>query len=120
MIDAGVSEPAKPAFCSPSSQEIRRYFENRGLLSRDPQDLLHWKGALGGWTDDDGVHGHIFFIAGRLTENGIITAIRTVEGNADFTPDNAVASEVRRTPVTREGHRLWFLNCSFEPGGQWW
>lgn len=112
----------KPFPGSAGSQALKARFENLGLLSRDPQDLLSWKGALGGWTDaDDPSHGHVFFISGRLTDpDGKVVAVQTVEGNSDSAPHNAVNCLKRIVPVTAEGHEVWFLNTSEFVGGGWW
>lgn len=105
---------------SASSLGIRNWFEARQLLSWDPQDMANWKGAVAGWTNDDG-HGHVFFVAKRLTNpSGKIVAIETVEGNSG--PDggrdgDGVYAHRRIVPVTAEGHKLWFCNTSHLPGG---
>ena len=108
---------------SGSSQAIKRWFESHGLLSHDAQDLKHWRGALAGWTDADGAHGHIFLVGQRFTDDsGHITSIGTAEYNTG--PDggrdgDGAYSKHRIVPIDR-GHKLWFLNCSNIPGGAWW
>ena len=105
---------------SGGSQSLLAHFEQLGLVSRDPQDLLNWKGALGGWTDPGGAHGHVFFIKGRLTdEDGKVVKIATIEGNAGPGRGGVVAL-VRDVPTTAEGHDVWFLNVSEFVGGSWW
>lgn len=102
------------------SQSLLAHFEQLGLASDDPQDLLNWKGALGGWTDAGGAHGHVFFIKGRLTdENGQVVKVATIEGNAGPARGGVVAL-VRDVPTTAEGHDLWFLDVSGFIGGSWW
>lgn len=110
-----------PAFTTESSQAIMRYFRGENLLSHEPQDLKSWKGCIAGWTDaNDPAHGHVFFVAGRLTDkDGKLVAIKTIEGNAG-PGRGGVVSETRTVPVTGEGHKLWFCNCSDMPGGAWW
>lgn len=110
---------------SASSQAIKRYAEQHDLLSHDPQDLMKWKGAVAGWTDADGAHGHVFFVSERLTnDHKMILAIRTVEGNTspqDGARDGqGVYSIERKVPVAYPGHRLWFVNTSGFAGGSWW
>jgi hypothetical protein len=112
---------------SGGSQAIRRSFERWGKLSRDPQDLLAWKGALGGWTDqDDPAHGHIFFIKGRLTDNlGRVTGLRTLEANTS--PDTmgrdgqGMFELVRRIDDLAKHHpNFWFCRTDDISGGEPW
>ncbi len=105
---------------SGGSQSLLAHFERLGLVSRDPQDLMNWKGALGGWTDPGGAHGHVFFVKGRLTDaSGQVVKIATIEGNAGPGRGSVVAL-VRDTPTTIEGHELWFLDVGGFEGGSWW
>lgn len=112
---------------SASSQYIKKWFEDRGLLSRDPQDLLKWTGAIAGWTNQpDTSHGHIFLVAGRgtTTLGGVqrVINIKSFEGNTNSQGgrdgDGAYA-RIRQVPVDND-HRLWFCNTGSIPGGQWW
>ena len=50
----GAQETAAPFPGDGGSQSLLAHFEQLGLASDDPQDLLNWKGALGGWTDPGG------------------------------------------------------------------
>jgi hypothetical protein len=105
---------------SGGSQAILHSFRFAGLVSDDPQDLLKWRGALFVWTDPDGVHGHIGFITGRLTDDGgKVVAVETIEGNAGPGSGGVVALR-RIVPVTQEGHRMHFLDTSSFMGGAWW
>lgn len=105
---------------SGSSQEIKRAFRSADRYSEDPQDLLGWKGALAGWTNDDGQHGHIFFVKGRLTgANGKVTHLRTLEANTNprtLGRDGEGFYELKR-PVNTIG---WYLDTSEIKGGAWW
>lgn len=114
---------------SGSSQAIKHSFDRIGTSS-DPQDLMKWGGALGVWTDSDGVHGHIFMIVGRLTdEHGAVYAIDTIEGNITHIRHHTNAAletvpggcyrNVRNVPVS-DGHKLLFLNTTNLKGGSWW
>jgi len=127
-----VAGGAAPAFASASSQGIRRWFEDHGLLNHDAQALLKWRGALFGWTDADGAHGHIGLVSGRLTAadpnesafaGSRVIGIETIEGNASSgggeRPIEGVFSH-RRTVPESCGHALWFCNTSDLPGGAWW
>jgi len=117
-LDAPAGLPPFPG--SGGSQSLLAHFEQLGLVSRDPQDLLNWKGALSGWTDPGGAHGHVFFIKGRLTDpHGQVVKVATIEGNAGPGRGGVVAL-IRDVPTTYEGHDLWFLNVSGFEGGSWW
>lgn len=125
-----------------SSQAIKRWFKGKGWLSTDPQDLLHWDGAVGGWTNvGDQWHGHVFMIVGRLTtrdENGNLrlVGIRTIEGNTNAAgsrdgsgiyqltrmlfPDGMFYPVDSRGRKAGPGHKLWFCDTSRIKGGTWW
>jgi hypothetical protein len=106
-------------FRSASSQAIRRWFESKGMLSRDPSAMLGWRGALFGWTNADRIHGHIGLVRARLVEGGRIVAIGTVEGNTSAKGSrNGDGVYALRRPVL--SRRFWFLNCGELPGGAWW
>lgn len=109
---------------SGSSQAIKRAFRERGLYSEDPQDILEWKGALGGWTNKDKVHGHIFMISHRLTNaQGKLLRIGTAEANTSAATggrDGEGCFELTREIPVDRGHRLWFLRCDGIKGGAWW
>lgn len=120
MHDAGVN-PADPWFKTASSQQMKRLAEAKGKFFTDPQHLLNCKGAIAGWTDPDGAHGHIMLVIGRLTDaHGKVVAIKTIEGNSDTRPHNEIASIVRDCPVTQTGHALWFIDISDVPGCAYW
>lgn len=130
-----------------SSQAIRRYFEAKEKgepgqwFSRDPQKLLEWQGAVGGWTNPgDSAHGHVFPIEGRLTRKAasglVVTGIRTIEFNSDLSGDRdgqGCFRLTRRRLVNRTWkvesaqkklvglpRDLWFCNTSRFKGGAWW
>lgn len=122
---------------SASSQAIKQAFKQRGLMSTDPQAILGWHGAIGGWTDvNDPSHGHIFLITGRLTISGNLVAIQTIEGNTNGlgSEDGNGCFAKRRILSTQDGqfyaaiengiggpgHRLWFLDTSGIVGGRVW
>lgn len=109
---------------SGSSQALKKAFDKSDRYSEDPQDLLKWRGALGGWTSvGDPAHGHIFFVAGRLTDkSGVIVAIQTIEFNTSIagSRDGEGVYELRRVVPIDRGHKLWFLDTSEILGGQWW
>jgi hypothetical protein len=111
-----------PDFNSASSQTIRRWFEERGWLSFDPQDLLRWKGALFGWTNPDRAHGHIGFVRKRFTKLGRVVSIGTLEGNTNSrlerNGDGAYA--LHRSIAAMDDKPLWFLNTTELEGGRWW
>ena len=118
---AGVGFPM-----SGSSQHILAWFRARGWAFEDPQRLLRCKGALGGWTDPDGAHGHIFFVRGRLTNtSGCVVALETLEYNTS--PETQGAQGQGAYALRRDLHRLrethprfWFLDVGQIAGGQWW
>lgn len=112
----------KPAFNSAGSQAIMRWFKQEDRFSYNPPDLLRWKGALFGWTNADKAHGHIGLVRARFTSNGKIAAIGTLEGNTNEggsrNGDGAYA--LRRGVPVDGSKRLWFLNTTGLPGGDFW
>lgn len=112
----------KPPFNSASSQAIMRWFKKQGRFSTDPQDLLEWKGALFGWTNRDRIHGHIGLIRARFTAEGRVVAIGTLEGNTNDggSRNGDGAYSLRRGVPVDGSHRLWFLNTTGLPGGDFW
>jgi|SRR5688572_27364344 len=111
-----------PEFNTASSQALKRWFESRGLLSYNPQDLLKWNGALFGWTNEDKAHGHIGFVKARFTTEGKVIAIGTLEGNTNRggSRNGDGAYELRRNVPYNAAHRIWLLNTSAIEGGNWW
>lgn len=120
-----------------SSQEIKRFFERKGLLFTDPQQLRQCKGALFGWTNSDAAHGHVGFVAGRLTDGmGKVVAIRTVEFNSNMAGSrdgegcyslirqhlhNGVFGVKGLTGnLGQSKKKLWFCDTSSFFGGSWW
>lgn len=104
---------------SPLAKSIRDWFAERGLMSEDPDSLLHWDGALFGWTNPDG-HGHIGFVKRRLTNSaGHVVAIQTVEYNTH--PQDAAGPDGvwERRRLAAPG-RMWLLRCDGFPGVAWW
>lgn len=105
------------------SQFLRKWFAERNLFSTDAQALLGWRGALFGWTNSGGKHGHIGFVARRLTDgSGRVVAIQTAEYNTSpaGSRDGDGAYSLRRMAPIDGGYRLWFLNTSSICGGRWW
>lgn len=118
-------EPGQAFPYSGGSQSILAWFRARGLAFEDAQRLLTCKGALGGWTDADGVHGHVFLVRGRLSSGGIVTAIETLEYNTDpqtGSRDGQGAYALRRTfeDLRRLHPHFWFCDVSSIKGGRWW
>lgn len=111
-----------PVFNSAGSQFIRIYFERNGRLTYDPQKLLEWKGALFGWTLPDKKHGHIGLVKGRLTTEGKVVAIETLEGNTSLggSRNGDGAYSLKRNVPYSASHRIWLLNTTGLPGGDWW
>ncbi len=69
-------------FRSGSSQAFKRWAESQNRLSYDAQDMMSWAGALIGFTlEDDPAHGHIGIACRRLTTNGNIVRVGTIEAN---------------------------------------
>lgn len=120
------------------SQAIKRFMALKGWLSTNPNDILGWEGALFGWTNvGDEEHGHVGFVAGRLTDKaGKVTGIRTVEFNSDLSGDRNGdgcyalvrrmspngywrVENAKRQPVGK-ARRLWFANTTAFKGGKWW
>lgn len=105
---------------SGGSLALFRSFDKLGMSSRDPQILRKWRGALGGWTEADGRHGHIFFIKGRLTDaSGKVVALQTLEANT------SAQGHIREGDGFQERLRPveeveWYLDTSRMRGGAWW
>lgn len=125
---AGAVGPGEFAGSYGSALKIRSWFRARGWESFNPQDMLGWRGALGGWTDVTG-HGHIFFIAKRFTNpDGNIEAVETIEFNTNpkgSREGGGVYSLRRdlawlRASAARVKGEVWFLNTSELKGGAWW
>lgn len=120
------------AACAPfpysgGSQALKRAFTALGRLSDDPNSLLTWRGALGGWTDTaDPAHGHVFFIKGRLTDQaGNVVALLTLEANTSPQTqdrDGQGIYELHRTieTLTANHPNYWFLETDGICGGEWW
>jgi hypothetical protein len=110
---------------SGGSQVIRAAYQERGRLFTDPQELLRVKGALFGWTNEDGIHGHIGFVRQRFTANGKVTAIGTAEFNTSMRSkdrDGEGAYCLRRSieELKRTHPRFWFCDTTDTIGGSWW
>lgn len=110
---------------SDGSQAIMRHFRDNGHLFTDPQQLLGVKGALGGWTDPDKEHGHIFVIEGRLTGFDGVRGLETLEFNTSPVNqgrDGEGAFAMTRTITQLKAHHpnFWFLDTSGVRGGAWW
>lgn len=110
---------------SGGSQTLKAKAKARGKLFTDPQKLLTCKGALFGWTNRDGAHGHIGFVGERLTEDGRVVAIGTWEFNtspATMGRDGEGGYHLKRTiDALRAAHpQFWFIDVSDNVGGRWW
>lgn len=112
-----------------SSQAIRRWAEKAGRLSYDPNALLHWEGALFGWTNrgNQASHGHVGFVEHRWTErrnNGrlVVSAIGTVEGNTSPSGNRLGHGvfELRRGVPIDGQHKIWFVRLDNLSGCNWW
>lgn len=103
-----------------SAKAIRDHFIASGHLSLNPNAMLHWKGALFGWTNEDG-HGHIGFVRGRLTNaEGEVVAIETAEYNTSAAGSRDGEGAYWLTRLVNSPHCLWFLDTSGIPGGAGW
>ena len=112
---------------SGGSQALKHSFAARGLLSSDPNALLSWRGALGGWTDsDDPAHGHVFFVKGRLTDDaGSVVGLITLEANTSPQTqdrDGEGMYELHRSIESLDARHpnYWFLKTDGICGGEWW
>jgi hypothetical protein len=110
---------------SGSSQAIMRAFRADGKTFTDPQHLLDCRGALGGWTNPDGEHGHIFLVTGRLTARSKVLGVRTAEFNSNphtkgRDGEGAYLME-RSIDELRATHpRFWFADLTGMIGGEYW
>lgn len=121
-------EPGLLTFpCSGGSQAIKHAFAALGRLSDDPNALVGWRGALGGWTDSgDPAHGHIFFIKGRLTDgDGSVVGLITLEANTspqtqDRDGEGMYALHRTIASLNANHPNYWFLKTDGIVGGEWW
>ena len=119
------NDPKTPFPKTASSQAIKRWFDERGWLSNDPQHLLGWSGALFGWTNPDKAHGHVGLMVQRKTivaPNGkpVITKMGTMEFNTSSktkSRDGDGAFALERGVRERE---FWYCNLSHLEGGRYW
>jgi len=112
-------------FRCPSTTQIKGWAKLRGRFFKDPDELLKCHGALFGWTNPDGVHGHIGFIGQRYTDldTGKVVAIGTVEGNTDGSGGRDGDGVYQRTRSLEEedaDHEYWFVDLSGIPGCDYW
>lgn len=123
---ADISGDTTPIPKTASSVAFRNWFIDRQRLTYDPQRLLSMTGAFGGWTNDDGAHGHGFLIEKRYTSFfGIgkkVVAIGTLEANTG--PDggrdgDGFYAKKRKVPIDK-GHKLWFADGTGLPGMDYW
>lgn len=119
--------PGVPFPYSGGSQALKRAFAALGCLSDDPNALLSWRGALGGWTDsDDPAHGHVFFVKGRLTDDGgNVVGLITLEANTSPQTqerDGEGMCELHRSidSLNARHPNYWFLKTDGIAGGDWW
>ena len=105
-----------------SSFLMHSWFSQKGMDSKDPQDLLKWGGALGGWTNPDH-HGHVFLIEKRFTSMfGLgkkVIALGTIEFNSNSAGSRDGEGIVRNK--RKVGSKdFWFCDISGLPGGSYW
>lgn len=104
-----------------SSQALLRWFQEQGLTSRNTQDLLKWKGAILIRTDPDKIHGHGAFAEQRMTNNGNIKSIVTIEGNTNRQGGRNGDGMYRRNRTVPLTPYVWtYCNTTSLAGGQWW
>ncbi len=111
-----------------SSQAIKRWAVQTDRLFNDPDRLLDCRGALGGWTlENDPSHGHVFFIAKRLSSMGNVIGVATIEGNTSSAMSrdgDGVYSLIRKGlkngRLYSSKHNIWFVDTSAVKGGAWW
>lgn len=98
-------------FYSAGSQAFKAWAKEKGILFTDPDHLLKCKGALGGWTDPGGQHGHIFIIDARYTAaNGTLEYIGTLEGNTNVNgSSNGDGAYARHRQLNAE---YWFIDMT--------
>jgi len=115
-----------PDFNSAGTVVIRNWFRRYQRYTCDPDAMVQWKGGLFGWTNEDGITGHIGFIRNRLTVSVDhkleVVAIQTLEGNTNpgGSRNGDGAYSLRRAVPVDGRHSLWFLNTSGLTGGDWW
>ncbi len=124
---AGNRAACVPFPYSGGSQALKHAFAALGRLSDDPNDLLSWCGALGGWTDsNDPAHGHVFFVKGRSTDDsGNVVGLITLEANTSPQTqdrDGEGMYELHRTIASLNARHpdYWFLKTDGVCGGEWW
>lgn len=110
------------------SQTIRRWAQDRERFFTDPDRLIECKGALGGWTQEGGIHGHVFFVARRLTvSSGSVVGVSTIEGNTSSAASRdgdgvyaLIRKGVKDGQIFSSKHYLWFVDTTGIIGGSWW
>lgn len=103
------------------SQAMLKWFKDRALISKNPQDLLNWKGALAIRTDPGGKHGHVLLISERLTTNNKVVALTTLEGNTNLAgSSNGDGAYKRKRIIPLTPYTWTFCNTSEIIGGRWW
>lgn len=116
-------QPGQKFHYTTGSQDLLRWFEVQGLTSKDPQDLLKWKGAIAIRTNvpHDG-HGHVAPISGRSTdENGRVIATITQEGNTnEHMSSNGDGAYSHERNVPLHPGEWTFCNTTPIAGGSWW
>ena len=105
------------------SQYLKSWAQQHKRLTTDPQKLLSFTGAIGGWTNPGGKSGHGFLVTERLTDNGKVTAVRTIEFNTSPSTgdrDGEGCFSLRRSVPKDRGHDLWWIDLTGLFGGDWW
>lgn len=113
---------------SGSSQAIKRWFNERGLLTYDPTEMLGWGGAIFGWTNKDNIHGHVGFVRQRLSTKdraGNLKIVRIATSEFNTNPQTkgrdgqGAYNLIRDVPI--DGNtKLWFCDTSKLVAGIWW
>lgn len=104
------------------SQDLLGWFTEHGWTSHNPQDTLHWKGALIIRTDPGGEHGHVALVESRFTDDhGTVVSLGTLEGNTDVHGgSNGDGAYARVRPVPLAPYVWTYCNTSLIAGGSWW
>jgi hypothetical protein len=110
---------------SGGSQFIKNWFRDRGWYTKDPNKIKEWRGALFGWTNADGIHGHIGFVGERKTHFLFqhLTGVGTWEFNTSPQTrdrDGEGAYHLNRSIKELQMRNFWFLRTDYIVGGRWW
>jgi hypothetical protein len=102
-------------------KRLQKREPNFQWLSKDPQDVLNWKGAILIRTDPGGEHGHVAPVKSRFTTNGKIVAFGTLEGNTDKDGgSNGDGAYERRRSIPLHPYEWTMCNTTKLSGGAYW